>query len=606
MIVSEDGFIKNPIGAVLLPKGVTAEVSSEILNGSMQIIDNYDGDRQLLIFDFAEKSVSPNASVTAKVKVNIAVTPNDPTLDFKAYGFYDNSVMREPETTVYDIVEDSVIVANSLLAVTANTNVDMITSGKDYVYGYKSGLYAEIRVKGSYDTDYSLVGLSKENREADYQLIVENRDNKTLSDVVLINILPGLGDTGVTGIVNRDSQWSVELTGPIKVPSGYSVRYSKSNNPDRAELFANAVYPTGTDMSIIEPVGEAPNWLSEAQVATDWADIRSFIVTSDSGTIFRVGEQIVIDYSVKVSEDFVYQQTESNAEKNYTDALSYQLKANEKRDTVKPISDMIGDTSVDLYPAWGSFAVQAGDMEVTEAMRAGLLIVDSRKLSAGEIKGTKKIIGDNAPQEFFTFEAAKLDGSGEPTGEVFDVTREGAGEFIIDLGILPSGTHSFEVSEKKAETEGWEYDENTYLVKVEVTYDSDKGEYDISYIGADNIEFTNKYENLVPEPSSSESSEPSSSESSESSSSESSEPSSSESSESSSSESSESSSSESSEPSSSESSESSSSESSEPSSSETIMPPDTGDNQYVFIWLVLAFVSIAGIVIIYNKKVKFN
>ena len=497
--LGEEGYIKNPMGAVLLPKEATVELLSESLNGSMQVVDNYDGDRQLLIFKFAEKSMKPNASVAATVKINIAVKSNNPALDFEVYGLYDNSVMREPNVTIADLVEDSSVVPNSLSAVTGNTNENMLSAGKDYVYGYKAGLHTEIRVKGSYDADYSLIGLSKEDKEVDYQLVVENRYNRTLSDVVLMNILPALDDVGVTGVYNRDSLWSTELTGPVRVPSGYTVRYSKSNNPDRTELFANAVYPTGTDISGIMPTGETPNWLTETQVGTDWAEIQSFIVTSDSGTIFRMGEEIIIDYSVKVGTDFVYQQTESDAEKNFTDALSYQTKANESKDTVKAISDMIGDVNVDLHPAWNSFAVQAGDMEVTEAMRAGLLIVDSRRLLTGEIKGVKKVVGNNAPEEEFIFAATKLDENDEPTTKIFDVTRKGAGEFTIDLGILPSGTHRFEVSEKKAEINGWVYDAKTYLVEVEVTYDSNKEEYDISYSGTENIEFMNRYTKFSPQ-----------------------------------------------------------------------------------------------------------
>ncbi|MFN3374595.1 MAG: SdrD B-like domain-containing protein, partial [Chloroflexus sp.] len=55
-----------------------------------------------------------------------------------------------------------------------------------------------------------------------------------LTNLVLIDILPWVGDVGVVRFDQpRESQWQPYLAGPISVPDGATVYYSTTNNPCR-------------------------------------------------------------------------------------------------------------------------------------------------------------------------------------------------------------------------------------------------------------------------------------------------------------------------------------------------------------------------------------
>lgn len=70
----------------------------------------------------------------------------------------------------------------------------------------------------------------------DYQLRVQNVGTVPMTDFVLIDILPFVGDTGVRDTLPRGSLWTPELVAPIVPPSGVTVYYSTSGNPCRGEV----------------------------------------------------------------------------------------------------------------------------------------------------------------------------------------------------------------------------------------------------------------------------------------------------------------------------------------------------------------------------------
>lgn len=120
--------------------------------------------------------------------------------------------------------------------------------------GSGAGLDAQKWVKGECDSDWNRFpdfGTTVPGGKADYLLYVINPSDVTVKDIVLIDILPHIGDKGVIDLSNRQSQWQPVLADEVNAPAGVTVYYSTSDNPQRDELTPGL--PIG---------GEDPNWSS--------------------------------------------------------------------------------------------------------------------------------------------------------------------------------------------------------------------------------------------------------------------------------------------------------------------------------------------------------
>ncbi|MGQ9773340.1 SdrD B-like domain-containing protein, partial [Chloroflexus sp.] len=92
-------------------------------------------------------------------------------------------------------------------------------------------------VLGQLDTEWTRdpdTGLTTPGGMADYRLIITNTNSVPLTNLVIIDILPWVGDVGVVRFSDpRGSEWQPYLAGPIAVPDGATVYYSTTNNPCR-------------------------------------------------------------------------------------------------------------------------------------------------------------------------------------------------------------------------------------------------------------------------------------------------------------------------------------------------------------------------------------
>lgn len=94
-------------------------------------------------------------------------------------------------------------------------------------------------VKGLLDTEwhrYPDSGKTSLAGRLDYQLIVKNTGNIPMTNVVVVDILPFLNDTGVIDLSNRDSAWQPQLIGAVQAANGIKVFYSTVENPCRTEV----------------------------------------------------------------------------------------------------------------------------------------------------------------------------------------------------------------------------------------------------------------------------------------------------------------------------------------------------------------------------------
>ena len=106
-------------------------------------------------------------------------------------------------------------------------------------------------VKGTLDNEWTRYpdSSSVPGGRADYRLLVRNSGNVPIRDVVVTDILPFIGDTGVIDLSARESEWRPNLAGPVVAPTNAVVYYSTEENPLRTDFVASG------------PAGASPaNW----------------------------------------------------------------------------------------------------------------------------------------------------------------------------------------------------------------------------------------------------------------------------------------------------------------------------------------------------------
>ncbi len=143
-------------------------------------------------------------------------------------------------------------------------------------------------VKGQSDsswTRYPDTGWTVPGGTADYKLIVKNVGNVPVSKVVVIDILPFIGDAGVIDLSPRESEWRPNLTGTVSGPSGITVYYSTSGNPNRPE-----VEPAGP------PGSEPPNWTTDPPA--DITSVRSLKIDFD-GLVLQPQQSVELRWSMR-------------------------------------------------------------------------------------------------------------------------------------------------------------------------------------------------------------------------------------------------------------------------------------------------------------------
>ena len=152
-------------------------------------------------------------------------------------------------------------------------------------------LESEKLVKGQLDstfTKYPDVANSMPGGIADYILEVRNPGNIPMDSIVVIDILPSVGDNGVIDVSNRDSRWTPNLVSTVSAPAGVTVYYSLEENPCRA---AEGIEPSG-------PVGCAPaNWTTSPPV--DLTLVRSLKFDFGS-TVLQPLDTIQLSWAMRV------------------------------------------------------------------------------------------------------------------------------------------------------------------------------------------------------------------------------------------------------------------------------------------------------------------
>lgn len=295
---------------VLLPIGVKVsdtpnEAYSNSNGGTYEVIDNYNGTgRQLVKFTWDEEYLRYGDSLKAWIDVEI-VEGNSSSLKFDVYGFSGDEELRVPSTSGTSITDTILQTDEDDLNGDGVTDQPRLKSGNIYTIRGEYDLQTEKRVKGELDNDWTNFGQTVPDGTIDYKLKLTNTTGKDITTMTLIDVLPSVGDLGITDNIARGSQFTPLMTGPITLPAEWegkvNVYYSTAKNPERDDLIRHTKYPE-TTTPLSNPEGaESPNWMTESEVI-DWNAIHSFKIELIDGETWIQGVDMEVLFSMKAPE----------------------------------------------------------------------------------------------------------------------------------------------------------------------------------------------------------------------------------------------------------------------------------------------------------------
>lgn len=344
--------VTGPIELVaLLPKGVNildqpnANYSANSVKPTYQVIGEVNGQQQIK-FTWDNRRLLPGEKVTASFDVDVTRTALS-NLNMQVYGFSANSKLQVPAGQG-DVYTQSVLETDTNdLNKNGNTTQPRVKSANKYSIVKNDNLQIMKEVKGSCDDEFSLFGHTTPDGDVTYRFHLTNTTNETIEQFMFLDVLPSVGDLGITDNKPRGSQFETTLKGPIsfigtKWENQVDVYYSTSKNPKRDDLYETVDYSIGSTPEP-NPVGaEDPNWMLESEV-TDWNKIHSFKIVMKEGVEWLEGQDIQFEVLAK-------------AQSFSTDNLALFDKNTPETDRA----------------AWNSFAVTTNGLLAVEPLRVGV------------------------------------------------------------------------------------------------------------------------------------------------------------------------------------------------------------------------------------------
>ncbi|WP_071875842.1 isopeptide-forming domain-containing fimbrial protein, partial [Enterococcus gilvus] len=339
-------------------------------NGTIKIISNdYNGTkRQLVQITWNDSKMYGGQSF--KYGFNTIIDKTAPTpLRMDTYGFSGDAKISVPSgaatlTDSYLQTDTDDINGNG------NTTEPRVLSSNQYRMIKENKVDTTKLVKGDQDKAFSKFGHASPGGKIDYQLTMKNTGS-SIGTFAMMDVLPSVGDLGITDNVSRDSKFAPIMTGPISLPGEWNgkvtIKYSEATNPKRDDLDKLVDYPS-TTQHLENPAGaQLPQWKTADQVS-DWSKIHSFIVTLDDGK-WTSGAAITLNFSMKAPD---------NLTKNLTD------KSKDEK----------------TRAAWNSFAYTADNSQVVEPERVGVVVNATEPIIHKDVEDKQHLELTNRDQAF--------------------------------------------------------------------------------------------------------------------------------------------------------------------------------------------------------------
>ncbi|MGQ7519729.1 SpaA isopeptide-forming pilin-related protein [Streptococcus suis] len=409
------------VASTLLPKGVTVDTSnpnwkySQSKGAVKQIIDNFNGTgRQLIIYEW-DGQLKPGKYMT--YEVNVVVSQDAPSLlEIDAYGSTSTPLKAgsnsDLQTDTSDYIQNG-------------STTDQVVHGiARYNFVSDDTLILSKAVKGNRDSDYSKMGHADLSGRVLYRLNISNTSRNAISKMAFIDVLPTVDDLTIVSNKNRDSKFSLAMTGPVDLPAAWDgkvdVYYSTATNPKRDDIYNAASYPDATQKPSNPSGATDPKWMLADRV-TDWSSIHSFkMVLKDGVESIPSGQDV-----------FITMQAPSEVSANLLNPTTEQEKTK---------------------AAWNSFAGTINNLEVVEPERVGVVLYKDIVKTSFRIRkynkdwgraagATFQLLKDNTPVSF-------TDKNGNT---VTEVTTDASGDaYIGNLPLPLTGTETYKLKETKA------------------------------------------------------------------------------------------------------------------------------------------------------------
>ncbi len=159
-------------------------------------------------------------------------------------------------------------------------------------------------------TRYPCVAQTMPGGDFSYRLRWSNQGNVPLTDTVVYDILPYVGDTGVSQTLSggqRGTEWRPVLTGPITLDGALStatgpgavIEYNTTTNPCRPEV------ATGSADGNWQGAGCDDTWTTSVG---DWSTVKSFRIKAfqGAGSTWAPGTRLVFVIPMKAPADATY------------------------------------------------------------------------------------------------------------------------------------------------------------------------------------------------------------------------------------------------------------------------------------------------------------
>ncbi|MFQ5629737.1 MAG: hypothetical protein ACE5I1_13315, partial [bacterium] len=237
--------LENPVLMDLLPTGLVYVDGSWSYDASgtglasplFEKIDNYNNTGKTLLRWKWSGASAAKLQVNTAIYVNYNVTIKQGTL----FGTLANPAYIAIDTGTFNYVQGTVTDTNDLDG-DGNTSEKIAKHTASVFIQGVAALESFKWIKGQLDSSYMRypkIGLTMPGGTANYRLVISNPGNVPIKNMVVIDILPYVGDTGVLTSSGRKSKWRPNLIGAVTAPQGVSVYYSAQSNPCRKEILAS-------------------------------------------------------------------------------------------------------------------------------------------------------------------------------------------------------------------------------------------------------------------------------------------------------------------------------------------------------------------------------
>ncbi|MEC0228838.1 SdrD B-like domain-containing protein [Paenibacillus alba] len=183
----------------------------------------------------------------------------------------------------------------------------LATASIDVYVKFKGSLESIKWVKGELDSDFSkepAYGKTLPGGKAMYQLRVSNKDsNGPISNVVIIDKLPRIGDTGVVDSNGRDTKWRPYLVNNVTGANGGAFTIVKSDNNESRSVtdvqifYSTSLTPNMSDISQPLPPHNDTGW--SLTPPDDITTVTALKFVLGSNVILSPGEFIVLEWDMR-------------------------------------------------------------------------------------------------------------------------------------------------------------------------------------------------------------------------------------------------------------------------------------------------------------------